>query len=241
MSVRNCFSVIGYHNSGKTTLISRMIPLIKERGLSVSTVKHAKHLDLKDSDLLFGSGSDETIALSDDLCIRYSRGGELRRVLNAITSDVLIIEGFKGKPFPNIVRARSLNEAKDLINGLTIACVLDERDSEDVGGVPIYSPEDVRPIVDLALINSFPPLPLLDCGRCGERDCFSMACAILKGKRSYSECVFAPIRVLLRVNDLNVPLKPFVEDIFIAVNSALVGTLKDKPGEIRRIEIRIEL
>jgi molybdopterin-guanine dinucleotide biosynthesis adapter protein len=34
---------IGYSNSGKTTLIEKLIPLLKARGLSVSAIKNAHH------------------------------------------------------------------------------------------------------------------------------------------------------------------------------------------------------
>ena len=35
--------IVGGKNSGKTTLIEQLIPLIKEAGLSVATIKHTAH------------------------------------------------------------------------------------------------------------------------------------------------------------------------------------------------------
>ena len=35
--------IIGYSNSGKTTLIERLIPLFRQRGLAVSAIKNAHH------------------------------------------------------------------------------------------------------------------------------------------------------------------------------------------------------
>ena len=35
--------IVGRQNSGKTTLITRLIPALKALGLSVSTVKHSHH------------------------------------------------------------------------------------------------------------------------------------------------------------------------------------------------------
>ena len=37
------FGITGWHNSGKTTLVKNLIPVLEKRGLTVSTVKHAHH------------------------------------------------------------------------------------------------------------------------------------------------------------------------------------------------------
>jgi len=241
VGIKKCFSVIGYHNTGKTTLISKMIPLIKERALTVSTIKHAKHLSLKDSDILFQSGSEETIAIADDFSLRYLRLSDLRSLVGLINSDILIVEGFKGEALPKIVRGKSLTEVKGLLDELTIACVLDEFGKEELFGIPIFFPDDLEGIVETALERSFPPLPLFNCGRCGMKDCYEMAKAIIKGERSYNECAVLPSKLCLKVNDIQIPLKPFVQEVFIALNTALVRTLKESPGEIKRIELRIEI
>lgn len=34
------FSVVAYSGTGKTTLLEKLIPLLKERGLRVAVVKH---------------------------------------------------------------------------------------------------------------------------------------------------------------------------------------------------------
>ncbi|MDE0392185.1 MAG: molybdopterin-guanine dinucleotide biosynthesis protein MobB, partial [Rhodospirillales bacterium] len=37
------FGVTGLSDSGKTTLVCRLLPRLRERGLRVATVKHAHH------------------------------------------------------------------------------------------------------------------------------------------------------------------------------------------------------
>ncbi|MBC7332727.1 MAG: molybdopterin-guanine dinucleotide biosynthesis protein MobB [Synergistetes bacterium] len=241
MGVKKCFSVVGYHNAGKTTLISKMIPLIREKGFTVSVVKHAKHMGLKDSDILFQAGSEETIATADDFSVKYFRLTKLGQLLSFVNGEVLIIEGFKGEPFPKILRGKSLSEIEGLIDELTIACVLDDFKEGDLRGIPVFSPDEVEKIVRIALDRSFPPLPLFNCGGCGLRNCREMAIAILMGERSYPDCVALPSKVSLKVNGVQVPLKPFVEEVFMALNTALVGVLKESSREIRRIELKIEL
>ncbi|MCD6362428.1 MAG: molybdopterin-guanine dinucleotide biosynthesis protein B [Synergistetes bacterium] len=248
MAVKKCFSVIGYHDSGKTSMLMRMIPFLRvKRGYSVSTIKHATHLDLdrieslKDSEALFSAGSEKTVALGNDFAVIYSRSESLRSVLSQITSDVVIVEGFKDKPFPNILRAKDAFDAGRLLNELTIACVLDEPSERELNGVPVFSPEEIDKVTDLALERSFPPLPMFDCGHCGEKDCRSMAVAILEGRRKFEECVVLPSYVSLKVNGVKIPMKPFVEDIFASVVCALIGTLKEKPKDIKNVELTINL
>lgn len=241
MAIKKCFSVVGFHNVGKTTLISEMIPILKEKGLTVSTIKHAKHMGLKDSDILFQSGSEDTIVVSDDFSLRYFRTTDLPSLIGMVNSDILIIEGFKEGGFPKIIRAKVLNEAEELIDELTIALVLDKPERREVNGIPVFSPGEIENIVDVALNRSFPPLPMLDCGKCGLKKCYEMAKAILNGDRKYSDCPVLPLRVILKVNGIQVPLKPFVEDIFVAINMALVNTLKGRPEAPKEIELQIRL
>lgn len=241
MSIKKCFSVIGFHNVGKTTLISKMVPLLRERGLTVSTIKHAKHMGIKDSDILFQSGSEETIVVSDDFSLRYFRTTNLASLVGMVDSDVLIVEGFKDEAFPKLIRAKSLSDVERLLDDLAIALVIDEPEDRSFSGLPVFSPEEVEGILSVALNRSFPPLPLLDCGGCGLGSCYDMAKAILKGGRGYNDCLALASKVMLKVNSVRVPLKPFVEDVITAVNLALLNTLKGKPETVKEIELKIKL
>ena len=63
-----CFA--GYSNSGKTTLIEQIIPLLRQQGLRVSVVKHAHHrFDIdhpgKDSHRHREAGAFEVVIASD--------------------------------------------------------------------------------------------------------------------------------------------------------------------------------
>ena len=40
---RRVFGIVGWKNSGKTTLTERLVTALTARGFSVSTVKHAHH------------------------------------------------------------------------------------------------------------------------------------------------------------------------------------------------------
>jgi molybdopterin-guanine dinucleotide biosynthesis protein B len=97
-------AIVGSSGSGKTTLIERLIPAFRQRGLTVSTVKHTHHHDFeldtpgKDSHRHRSAGASEVIITSDGGWARIAASttpaslhtllGELRPV------DVVLVEGF---------------------------------------------------------------------------------------------------------------------------------------------------
>ena len=63
--------IVGHQGSGKTTLIERLIPALRARSLSVSTIKHTHHHQIeldapgKDSYRHRTAGASEVIVASD--------------------------------------------------------------------------------------------------------------------------------------------------------------------------------
>ena len=98
---------IGYSNSGKTTLIERLIPLLSRRGLRVSAIKNAHHgFDMdrpgKDSYRYREAGAGQVLiatalrwALLTETPQRPASLDELLALL--APCDLVIIEGFKSE------------------------------------------------------------------------------------------------------------------------------------------------
>jgi molybdopterin-guanine dinucleotide biosynthesis protein B len=104
--------LVGWSGSGKTTLLVGLLPRLRDRGVSVSTVKHAHHgFDLdrpgKDSFRHREAGAQEVLLMSDtrwallhEVQGPQPRLEDLLRRLEPV--DLVIVEGFKSHPHPKI-------------------------------------------------------------------------------------------------------------------------------------------
>jgi molybdopterin-guanine dinucleotide biosynthesis protein B len=106
------YGVIGWKNSGKTSLMERLVAEITGRGFSVSTVKHVHHsVDLdqpgKDTFRHRAAGAREVVlASADRLAILVEHRGpepELPVVLARMAPvDLVLVEGYKRDAHPKV-------------------------------------------------------------------------------------------------------------------------------------------
>ena len=106
------YGVIGWKNSGKTSLMERLVAEITGRGFSVSTVKHVHHtVDLdqpgKDTWRHRQAGAREVVlASADRLAILVEHRGpepELPAVLARLAPvDLVLVEGYKRDAHPKV-------------------------------------------------------------------------------------------------------------------------------------------
>jgi molybdopterin-guanine dinucleotide biosynthesis protein B len=103
----------GWSGAGKTTLMTRVIPVLVQRGLKVATVKHAHHeFDIdrpgKDSWLHREAGASEVaIVSSRRWALMHELRGEPEPPLVEILAklspvDLVIVEGFKRHAHPKL-------------------------------------------------------------------------------------------------------------------------------------------
>jgi molybdopterin-guanine dinucleotide biosynthesis protein B len=104
--VRRAIGVIGYSNSGKTTLIEKLIPVFRARGLSVSAIKNAHHgFDMdrpgKDSFRYRMAGAGQVLIATAErwaLLTETPRTAHLDALLDELAPcDLVIVEGFKSE------------------------------------------------------------------------------------------------------------------------------------------------
>lgn len=156
-------SFIGRSNSGKTTLIERIIPELVKVGYRVATVKHAGHgFDLdtegKDSWRHKRAGASSVVIVSRGSLALFADVSEQLKVeevrdrfLDA-SYDLIIAEGWKSEGYPKIIIVRDqLEEISYASDGL-LAVVSDKPITLPV---PVLHLDDVAGVAAL-LIKQFP-------------------------------------------------------------------------------------
>jgi len=110
---------VGYSNTGKTTLIEKLLPLFTARGLRVAAIKHAHHgFDMdrpgKDSYRYRVAGAQQVLIATAErwaLLTETPRPAALADLLAELAPcDLVIVEGFRGEGrFPRIEVRRTAN------------------------------------------------------------------------------------------------------------------------------------
>ncbi|UCE20503.1 MAG: molybdopterin-guanine dinucleotide biosynthesis protein B [Gemmatimonadota bacterium] len=137
-------SIVGKKNSGKTTLIEKIVSELKKRGYRVGTIKHDVHgfeidYEGKDTYRHYQAGSETVvIASSKKLALIKKLRNSLpldKMVKNFFQDvDIVITEGYKAQNKPKIECFRSDVHAKplDINKSERIALVCDSRLEIDV-------------------------------------------------------------------------------------------------------------
>ena len=103
-------SVTGWSGSGKTTFIERLIPLLKEKGISIACIKHdAHHFEIdkegKDSFRISKAGAVMTGLLSSQKGVwMENRSISLEEMIRFVHDvDLILLEGGSSTPYPKIL------------------------------------------------------------------------------------------------------------------------------------------
>lgn len=114
-------SIVGRHNSGKTTLIEQVIAELVARGHDVGSVKHHSHANFdidhpgKDSYRHRAAGASETVIASPTMMARVKTLDEEMECSDIVRSmpghDIIVVEGYRKSGLPTIEIMRSGNPA----------------------------------------------------------------------------------------------------------------------------------
>lgn len=159
--------ITGWSGSGKTVLITRLIPLLRARGLTVATIKHAHHdfdIDLpgKDSFEHRAAGASEVIIASARRIAQIRELGDapeprLADLLRRLSPcDLVLVEGFKREVHPKLEVFRYANGRAPLHpTDVSIVAVASDRDWPELR-IPQVGLDDVRAIGDLVIALAQP-------------------------------------------------------------------------------------
>ena len=101
-------SVVGYKNSGKTTLVELLVSSLKKHG-TVGTVKHLHDQTIQkegtDTQKHTSAGADVVVAVTPGELVKFSKGNDLTTALDELSDsgmDFGVVEGFKDSGLPKI-------------------------------------------------------------------------------------------------------------------------------------------
>src|SRR3989339_633444 len=158
----NIISVVGKTNSGKTTLIEKIIPELKKRGYTVGAIKHDVHhfeidYEGKDTFRMTKAGADMVVIASGEkmAMVKNISNLSLDKIAEWLFPDVdiVITEGYKKQNKPKIEVTRNgelICSKKD-----NLIAVVDNRPSTADNkpliidsNVPCFNIDNIKKIVD---------------------------------------------------------------------------------------------
>ena len=115
-------AVSGVKNSGKTTLITKLLPELKKRGLQVAVIKHDGHdfeadVPGTDSWKYAQVGADGTCVFSTKkyMVVKYAPAPSVEELVGAFPeADLILLEGFKYSEYPKIEVVRKGNSSESV-------------------------------------------------------------------------------------------------------------------------------
>jgi molybdopterin-guanine dinucleotide biosynthesis protein B len=210
------FSIVGRSETGKTSLIKKLIPALKRKGFSVAAVKHcSKGFEMdkegKDSWVFMQAGADGVLSVSSErIGLIKQRDQRTESPLQFAgtffgNTDFVLIEGFK--------EAKNIHKIEVLRSSVSkkLKCPVPElmavvSDFDTGLDLPQFPHEDVSGIVEF-----------------------------MEGQMDKD----TGNRVELKVNGKNVGINRFVQKLLRNVNLAVIETLKMEDKEFEDIEVRI--
>jgi molybdopterin-guanine dinucleotide biosynthesis adapter protein len=209
-------SIVGKSDSGKTTLIEKLVPELTRRGYRIATVKHDVHgfevdQEGKDSWRHKQAGA-HTVVISSPNKIALIRDVERDLNLDEIREkliqdvDLILSEGYK-KDVQSKIEIFRKEKHKELLSTKEDNLVAIVSNQDFNVGVPCFHLEDMKGLSNF-IEEEF-----------------------LKSKKTKE--------ISIKVNGKPIPLSPFVRDILAKTIKGMLSSLKGCDN-LKRIEINIE-
>ncbi len=166
MKKQYILAISGFKNSGKTTIIQNIIPLLNNHNLKVATIKHDGHnfepdVPNTDSYKHRKSGAYGVAIFSDNRLmitkeIPNSDTIEIGDILNHFQdADIILLEGFKNSKFDKLEIIRFSDGNKPHCKYNVLGYITDEPSSlNTTSDVPIFKLNDYGLIVEFIIKKS---------------------------------------------------------------------------------------
>jgi len=164
------FGFVGYSGVGKTTLLVKILALLKNKGVRVGMIKHAHHhFDIdkpnKDSYRFRQAGASQMLIASKQrwaLMVEMENLQEpdLKTLLSNLDTtilDLILVEGFKHEYFPKIeVHRPSLNQSLIFPQDKSVIAVATDAHLTVETNLPLLDLNNPEQIVDFIMNKKIP-------------------------------------------------------------------------------------
>lgn len=165
-------AISGVKNSGKTTLIERIIPKLNNEGLKVATVKHDGHDfdgDVEGTDTFkhrrAGAYGTAIFSKNKFMVIKEQKNTQEEELISYFSDcDVILLEGFKFSDYPKIEIVRKGNSSESVCKKETLLGIVS--DVEELKEEYRENKNNELKVIDINDIDSISELLVEYIGRC---------------------------------------------------------------------------
>lgn len=151
------FAICGVKNSGKTTLMERLVHALTEKGLHIATIKHDAHqfdpdVPGRDSYRHRAAGAYGSAVFDADKYMIIKNGTQtIEGLLDAFPeADMILLEGAKETIYPKIEIVRAGNSTAPVSNPATLLALVTDLPLV-VEGVPSFNLNAINDIAEHVL------------------------------------------------------------------------------------------
>ncbi len=169
MKRKRIVAISGIKNSGKTTLICRLLEIFKEKGLRVAVLKHDGHdfePDVPGTDtyrqLQAGAYGTAVFSKGKYMLVKQQPQISEKELMEFFPeADLILLEGFKYSTYPKIEIVRKGNSAESVSNPerlMAIATNLDAEEREALSvqeNVTFFDLDNAKSIAEFILSDYF--------------------------------------------------------------------------------------
>jgi len=216
------FGITGRKNTGKTTLVSMIIPELIKKGYTVGTIKktHSQFdIEGRDTEKHSQAGAKIVSGVGGETFFKLNKIMELEDILKFMKElepvDFVILEGFKESPFIKIATANYDDSDETIMKVVDVNNIIKNNDSS------------LKEIIELIEDRSYGILQKLNCKKCGYNTCEEFRISKIKGEAGKEiQCLTDIDEAILKVDGELIPMNPFVKSLVKNITEGLVKTLR---------------
>lgn len=151
-------AISGVKNSGKTTLIEKLLPALIRRGIRTAVIKHDGHdfdgdVPGTDSDRIRKAGAFGTAVFSESKYLLQKEDSETDQERKAEQlaksfpeADLILLEGFKNSSYPKLEVVRAGNSKESICIGKNLLAIVSDFEPDHPEEIPVFGLEDAEEI-----------------------------------------------------------------------------------------------